>query len=266
MGAPSASFTFEVLSGYKVIFTDTSTPNPDPINQWAWDFGGLASSSDQSPHYTFPGAGTYAVKLTVTDNVSGTGNTTINVEIAVSQVGGVVGDEICCRIPPSLCSSDCVPKFVKKWQYYLANQKNPELTLDADIIDQANWEYLENVVIAELTVYETIMAEGSKWMASGNLNFDPASSTNTSIKKIKTGPSESEWWDNQDNQTKLFKELMTEGGAMDRYGKHICNTLKRLGFFVPEFCESKIFGVLPKKAGRNTSNTPTYGNWPTWLR
>ena len=35
---------------------------------WAWDFGGLGTSSDQNPSYTFQDDGVYTVCLTVTDD------------------------------------------------------------------------------------------------------------------------------------------------------------------------------------------------------
>ena len=66
---PVASFTASPTSGpvpLTVTFTDTSTGSPV---SWAWDFDGDDSpdSNDQNPSYNFTTAGTYPVKLTVTD-------------------------------------------------------------------------------------------------------------------------------------------------------------------------------------------------------
>ncbi len=53
--------------GATVAFTDTSISFPDAIVSWAWDFGGLGTSADQNPVFTFTDNGLYTVTLTVTD-------------------------------------------------------------------------------------------------------------------------------------------------------------------------------------------------------
>jgi PGF-pre-PGF domain-containing protein len=65
---PSASFTASPLEGeapLAVQFTDTSTGNP---TKWEWDFGDGSKSDVKSPSHTYSGAGTYTVKLTVTNS------------------------------------------------------------------------------------------------------------------------------------------------------------------------------------------------------
>jgi PKD repeat protein len=56
------------VEGAAVNFTDQSTSPLDPIVSWNWDFGGLGSSSDQNPSFTFNDNGVYTVTLTVTDD------------------------------------------------------------------------------------------------------------------------------------------------------------------------------------------------------
>tara|TARA_R110001606_G_scaffold394490_3_gene565450 strand:+ start:129 stop:947 length:819 start_codon:yes stop_codon:yes gene_type:complete len=265
----TASFTY-VATGNSVTFTDTSVAVPasddTSIVGWAWTFGDGNTSTDQNPNHIYVNEGPYVVQLTVTGDAEGTDTTTQTVTVTSEStpVGGVVGSTICCRVPPSLCGSACASLFVEKWQNYLANQKSPILT-GADIIDQAQWEYLENVFIGELAVYEIIMAEGSKYMASTNLIFDPASDGGSGTKMIKTGPDEVEWWNNQDNQVEFFKTIMTEGGALDIYKEHLCATAERIGFYVP-FCKSKNLGNLFKKAGRpNNTAARTYVDLPPWI-
>lgn len=65
---PTASFTASPLEGeapLAVKFTDTSTGSP---TKWAWDFGDGGKSNVKSPSHTYSGAGTYTVKLTVTNS------------------------------------------------------------------------------------------------------------------------------------------------------------------------------------------------------
>jgi hypothetical protein len=66
---PIADFTASPLSGsaqLKVNFTDTSTNFP---TSWAWDFdnNGTIDSTARNPSYTYTSAGTYSVKLTVSN-------------------------------------------------------------------------------------------------------------------------------------------------------------------------------------------------------
>jgi PKD repeat protein len=54
--------------GSPVQFTDASTSYPDDIVAWSWDFGGLGTSSDQHPSFTFTDDGSYTVTLSVVDD------------------------------------------------------------------------------------------------------------------------------------------------------------------------------------------------------
>ncbi|HWB62386.1 MAG TPA: gliding motility-associated C-terminal domain-containing protein [Chitinophagales bacterium] len=78
--SPNFSFTNACL-GSPTSFTDLSTP-AGQITAWAWDFtnSGTTQSSAQNPSYTFATAGTFPVKLSVTD-VPCTVDTTINVTV-----------------------------------------------------------------------------------------------------------------------------------------------------------------------------------------
>lgn len=65
---PTASFTFFVVDAttHKIQFQDTSSGNPIT---WQWDFtnDGTFDSSIQNPQFAFPAAGTYAVRLRVSN-------------------------------------------------------------------------------------------------------------------------------------------------------------------------------------------------------
>lgn len=80
---PVASFTnTTVCAGTATQFTDTSTPTGS-ITGWSWDFNndGTSDSNLQNPSFTFAGAGTYPVALTITMgpcNATITQNVTVN--------------------------------------------------------------------------------------------------------------------------------------------------------------------------------------------
>lgn len=87
---PQASFTF-TWPGFSVQFTDTSTDPDGTIVAWSWDFGDSMSSAEQHPVHTYTEAGTYIVRLQVTDNDADTAEA---VQFIVVQAGpgGSFGD------------------------------------------------------------------------------------------------------------------------------------------------------------------------------
>ncbi|MCB1601820.1 MAG: M4 family metallopeptidase [Lysobacterales bacterium] len=83
---PVANFSFSV-SGLGASFTDTSTDSDGSIASRSWTFGDGSSSTSANPSHTYATAGTYSVKLTVTDNNGASANITKSVTVA-SAPGG----------------------------------------------------------------------------------------------------------------------------------------------------------------------------------
>lgn len=80
--APSASFT-EVSTQLSVVFTDTSTMHDGATEStYVWDFGdGSLTSTTHNPTHQYRSAGTYSVKLTVTDSLGSSSNVTNSISI-----------------------------------------------------------------------------------------------------------------------------------------------------------------------------------------
>lgn len=79
----------EVKKGEVVVFDGAASSDPDGnILQYRWAFGDGGASSDASPRHTFHDAGTYDVRLTVTDD----GGTPLSAEqvkkVTVTDAGG----------------------------------------------------------------------------------------------------------------------------------------------------------------------------------
>ena len=87
---PAASFDFSTV-GLTVTFTDTSTDSDGTIVSWLWDFGDSTTSTEPNPVHVFPGAGTYAVTLVVTDDDGDTGGAQRFIVVQPSP-GGTFGD------------------------------------------------------------------------------------------------------------------------------------------------------------------------------
>ncbi len=77
---PTAAFT-STVSGLTVNFTDGSRDSDGSIQSRNWDFGDGTTSSATNPSKTYAAAGSYTVKLTVTDNGGATNTVSKNVSV-----------------------------------------------------------------------------------------------------------------------------------------------------------------------------------------
>ncbi len=73
--APSAAFHFSALQ-LGVQFIDASSDDDGTVIGWDWDFGDGTGSGLANPSHTYAAAGTYTVRLTVTDDDGATNATT----------------------------------------------------------------------------------------------------------------------------------------------------------------------------------------------
>lgn len=85
---PQADFSFSPTNpkvNDSVRFTDESADPDGTIESWSWNFGDGNSSSVQNPTHKYSQAGTYTVRLTVTDNEGASGNTSKQVIVGGGQ-------------------------------------------------------------------------------------------------------------------------------------------------------------------------------------
>jgi PKD repeat protein len=79
---PSPSFTV-APSGLSVFVDGTASTDPDgTITTYAWNFGDSGTATGTTANHTYTAAGTYTVRLTVTDNLGGVANTTRTVSVS----------------------------------------------------------------------------------------------------------------------------------------------------------------------------------------
>ncbi len=79
---PVASFT-SVIANLKVSTNASTSSDPDgTIASYAWEFGDGATATGQTASHTYSAAGTYTVKLTVTDNQNASTSTTNQLTVA----------------------------------------------------------------------------------------------------------------------------------------------------------------------------------------
>lgn len=83
----TVDFGFENnCTGQETQFTDLTNSGADPVISRLWQFGSIGSATGATPSFTFPSAGTYPTKLTVTNESGCSYSTTKIVNIAQSPV------------------------------------------------------------------------------------------------------------------------------------------------------------------------------------
>ncbi len=84
--APTASFTASA-SGLIGSFDASASSDPDgTVASYAWEFGDGSTGTGKTPTRTYAGTGTYAVKLTVTDNAGATKSVTKSIVVGTNPI------------------------------------------------------------------------------------------------------------------------------------------------------------------------------------
>ena len=90
---PVAAFTTSSSGLLVAVNGSTSSDADGTITSYAWDFGDGATGTGVSASHTYAAAGTYSVKLTVTDNTSMTATLTKSVTVAPATGGTTLADD-----------------------------------------------------------------------------------------------------------------------------------------------------------------------------
>ena len=104
--------------------------------------------------------------------------------------------------------------------------------------NELEWESLENVLISKLVLIDLIIIGANAYLLSQSKNNTGAGRT---IKKIMTGPSETEWFSDSD----VWKGIMGEGGILDGLKKSACVLADRLKVYLP-FCATSRKVIIPQ--------------------
>lgn len=91
--SPTASFG-SGSSGLAASFDASGSSDPDgSVASYAWDFGDGSTGTGATATHTYAAAGTYSVKLTVTDNSGATGSVTKSVTVGAATTGTTLAQD-----------------------------------------------------------------------------------------------------------------------------------------------------------------------------
>ncbi|MGO4689579.1 PKD domain-containing protein [Glaciibacter sp. 2TAF33] len=116
---PTAAFVTTANRLALGVDASTSSDSDGSVTGWAWDFGDGTTASGVTASHIYARAGTYAVKLTVTDNRSATGVTTQQVVVAdnASPVASFTHTETFLRTDVDAASSSDPDGTITGWAW-----------------------------------------------------------------------------------------------------------------------------------------------------
>lgn len=139
-------------------FDGTGSHDPDgTVADYSWDFGDGHTAAGATVSHTFAAAGTYSVKLTVTDDRGGTDSTTRQVTVAASPIGFVGTDDF---NDNSNSPHVTVPSGVQPGDGLLLTMSFNNTA--ADVTDPPGWTLVNSTAGSNITsrVYERVATAG----------------------------------------------------------------------------------------------------------
>lgn len=255
--------------GLQVKFTNISAA-PLAGQSFRWDFGDGNTSTEKDPVHVYDTSGSFFVKLEVIQTNSGVSVTAVKRLIRVTdkvktQLSGSIYDLIDVYLSPDIfgeISFDTKRQFIEKWQLYLQPLVNHEIPIE-EYNNEFYYEALENQLIMELAAYDYLSIIMSNSLKATSIaitdthmgtNYDPDSESvtgsNGNVKKISTGPTEVEFFDNKETESETLKALEASG-TLSMLKENLCMLAGRLDIILP-ICENDLLGVtkLPRVVNR----------------
>tara|TARA_R110001632_G_scaffold103630_1_gene212357 strand:+ start:904 stop:1665 length:762 start_codon:yes stop_codon:yes gene_type:complete len=206
-----------VSTGLDVTFQNLST-GIQSTSTYEWDFGDGSTATDKDPAHTYTSAGFFVVGLTVT---TGADATTINIQIGVAQIGDPapsnlsIFDMINSSMPIGVTvNASIAVNSIRRWQDFIFPLVDPPTDITKKYLE-LSYSPLANQLIAELTVIDIILDGANAFLLSQS---NQTGASGKELKKIATGPAESEWF----SGSETWAEIMKPGGAFDRIQKNAC--------------------------------------------
>lgn len=262
--------------GLEVTFRDISREVPVG-STYHWDFGDSnVAEGEKNPVNTFDLPGFYLVTLTITvpplvvgdDPIPHTSRQVVGLTVTANTVlSDTIYNLIDGLVPAGFLDlanfEVSKRRYIEKWQLYLQPLVNHDIPVQ-DFNNEMNYEALENQLVMELAVYS--------WVSDIILSFLATLSSNTStssvndggeIKHIVTGPSEVEFFSDNDIKYKTLVAATKKDGVIEIIKQNLCMLSQRLDIYLPICSMVRPTNVIPEVGNRRSPGllggpNPTY--------
>ena len=235
----------------------------------AWDFGDSSEvSSDRNPTHTYSQEGFYQVTLTVNsdDNSYNYTSTVVVSEKVKTTLSGSIYELISTYLPESLkpyFTFAIKLQYIEKWQYFIGPLVNREDPLP-EFTNELYYEALENQLIMEaalcdfliINLQSIIQQIAQKSVTVSALPSPESGDNNGQVKKIVTGPSEVEFYNNSDKDPDIItnlQKLTQKGGLIDILRQNILALADRLDIRLPNNLPTYKRPTVPEKVSQTSS-------------
>lgn len=270
-------FIFNTV-GLKSNFINLSYKVPDEYT-YSWDFGDGGTSTELNPTHEYQKMGFYRVSMSIVDSnnrpVEKVTKTVLISDKVKTHLSNSIYVLINTYIPYSIFGkvpSSIKQQFIEKWQLYIQPLVNHEIPVE-DFNNELYYEALENQLIMELAAYDymllniqnvinatsqTIINDNSQGSECNEeySSQSSGSSSNTSsggsIKKIVTGPTEVEYFNDIESEKDFISNItkaVQPGGFIDILKQNLCMLAGRLDIYLP-ICENQTRVVVPRVVNR----------------
>ena len=270
-------FIFNTV-GLKSNFINLSYKVPDEYT-YSWDFGDGETSTELNPTHEYQKMGFYRVSMLIVDSnnrpVEKVTKTVLISDKVKTHLSNSIYVLINTYIPYSIFGkvpSSIKQQFIEKWQLYIQPLVNHEIPVE-DFNNELYYEALENQLIMELAAYDymllniqnvinatsqTIINDNSQGSECNEeySSQSSGSSSNTSsggsIKKIVTGPTEVEYFNDTESEKDFISNItkaVQPGGFIDILKQNLCMLAGRLDIYLP-ICENQTRVVVPRVVNR----------------
>lgn len=261
-------FIFNTV-GLKSNFINLSYEVPDEYT-YSWDFGDGGTSTELNPTHEYQKMGFYRVSMSIVDSnnrpVEKVTKTVLISDKVKTHLSNSIYVLINTYIPYSIFGkvpSSVKQQFIEKWQLYIQPLVNHEIPVE-DFNNELYYEALENQLIMELAAYDymilniqnvinatsqTIIKDNSQ---SSGSSSDTSSASGGSIKKIVTGPTEVEYFNDTESEKDFISNITKAtqpGGFIDILKQNLCMLAGRLDIYLP-ICENQTMVVVPRVVNR----------------
>lgn len=235
-----------------------------------WDYGDGKTESKPNlltSSHTYEQDGTYVVKFQITDNHGGqvarkTKAITVSDKVK-TQLSGSIYELIDTYIPEDIFGKvplDMKQQFIEKWQLYIQPLVDHDIPIE-EFNNESYYEALENQLIMELAAYDYMVLQISLMVGATAEAVKESNSTSSSdsessessrgsgeVKRIQTGPTEVEFFNDTDSESKTSSNVikaMQPGGIIDILKQNLCMLAERLLIYLP-ICRSIKKVVVPR--------------------